>query len=107
MKGYSYTYTKSCAWCHRKFETRKKTTRFCSTECAGLARREIWKEKRKAKAEELGVTVEELAAMIRSGKRVGMTNHPKHNRAYGKCPKTYKEIQAYNKAHQIADGWRR
>ena len=96
--------TKICEMCWAQFETTHKEVRFCSKECAGMAHRKLNQEKREAKAKELGVTLEELAKMMRRG-RVGLSNQPKHYK-YKNRPKTYKQIRAANRAHPIVAGWR-
>lgn len=59
--------TKICEWCKCDFETQKKSTRFCSGECAAMAHRKHCFLKREAWAKELGVTIEEVERLTRSG----------------------------------------
>ena len=98
--------TKICEWCKREFEARYskgKQTKFCSHECACMAKRKLNQEKREARAKELGITVDELIRRSKRG-RVGLRDsQPKR---YGHRPKSYREIVAANRKHPVAVGWR-
>ena len=99
---------KSCEWCKCEFTPRHShgaRMKFCSRECAGMAKRKLNQEKREARAKELGITVDELIRRSKRG-RVGLRDsQPKRYKL--KRPKTYAEIRAYNAAHPLKLGWRR
>lgn len=100
--------TKICEWCKCEFETKShKNVRYCSGECAAMARRKLNFEKREARAAELGITVEELLKRSRSRKNRIKIDPCRSYTSKMKRPKTYKQIQAYNKAHPLVEGWRR
>ncbi len=72
---------KICEWCKCEFETQHGKAQYCSGECAAMAHRKHCFLKREAKAKELGVTIEEVERLTRSGllkhaleaKRLGLT----------------------------------
>jgi len=100
--------TKICEWCKCEFTPRHShgaRMKFCSHECACMAKRKLNQEKREARAKELGITVDELIRRSKRG-RVGLRDsQPNHYKL--KRPKTYAEIRAYNAAHPLKLGWRR
>lgn len=97
--------TKICKYCKCEFETKHGEVRFCSVQCAGMARRKRNFEKREARAKELGITVDELVKMTKRG-RMGLRPAQPNHYKYTKRPKTYREIRTYNKAHPLVAGWR-
>ena len=94
-----------CQYCKREFSDTHTVRRYCSKKCAGIAKSKRNQELREAKAKELGITVEELGKLIKRG-RMGLRPAQPNHYKYTKRPKTYKEIQAYNKAHPLVEGWR-
>ena len=59
--------TKICEWCKCEFETKHGKSRFCSNECAAMAHRKHCFLRREAQAKELGITIEEVESLTRSG----------------------------------------
>ena len=98
---------KICEWCKCEFETKHGKARYCSGECAAMARRKRNFEKREARAAELGITVDELLKRSHSRKNHIKIDPGRHYTSKMKRPKTYAEICAYNKAHPLVDGWRK
>ena len=98
--------TKICEYCKCEFETKHGEVRFCSVQCAGMARRKRNFEKREARAAELGITVEELLKRSHSRKNHIKIDQGRHYTSKMKRPKTYKEIQAENRRRPIVAGWR-
>ena len=140
--------TKICEWCKCEFETKHGKTRYCSGECAAMAHRKHCFLRREAQAKELGITIEEVESLTRSGllkhaleakrlglpikKAVSLREAPRYakikalaaaagigikeyiksfsmarkRRDPNRRPKTYAEIQAANRKHPIASGWR-
>ena len=100
---------KSCEWCKCEFETYKRSKRYCSHACAMMAVRKRTFEQHEAKAQEMGITLDELEKLIR-GRKLKLTDRKKRTRdtyKYTHRPKTYAEIRAYNAAHPLKLGWRR
>ena len=59
--------TKICEWCKCEFQTKHRETRYCSGECAAMAHRKHCFLRREAQAKELGITIEEVESLTRSG----------------------------------------
>ncbi len=59
--------TKICEYCKCEFNTWKSKTRYCSAECAAMAHRKHCFLRREAQAKELGITIEEVGSLTRSG----------------------------------------
>lgn len=59
--------TKICEYCKCEFETKKKSTKFCSRECAAMAHRKHCFLRREAQAKELGITIEEVESLTSQG----------------------------------------
>lgn len=59
--------TKICEYCKCEFETKHRETRYCSGECAAMAHRKHCFLRREAQAKELGITIEEVERLTRSG----------------------------------------
>ena len=94
--------TKICEYCTCEFKPHHSKSRYCSHECASMARRKLTFEKYEAEAARLGITIDALKKRIRRGRQaILMAKKPKP-----KIPKTYAEIKAYNRAHPIVTGWR-
>ena len=96
---------KICEWCKCEFEAKHGKARYCSGECAAMARRKRNFEKREAKAKELGITVDELGKLIKRG-RMGLRPAQPNKYKYTHRPKTYREIQAENRRRPLVSGWR-
>lgn len=91
-----------CEYCRCEFNTKSRKARYCSRACMGMAVRKAAFKHHEAMAARLGVTVEELMKMAKRGEiRFGQPSKRPHRRW-----KTYKEIQAYNRAHPLQTGWR-
>ena len=93
---------KICEYCKCEFEAHANKARYCSKQCHNMAMRREAHFFHEAYAARLGVTVEELMKMAKRGEiRFGQPSLRPHRRW-----KTYKEIQAYNRAHPLQTGWR-
>lgn len=88
--------TFKCQWCKTEFNDGHSNRRYCSRDCARMARRAETFHKNEAEAKALGMSLEEYAAYRR--------------RLYKESPrrksKSYAQIKRANRARRVKAGWR-
>lgn len=97
---------RTCQYCKTEFVTAHKEQRFCSRECQRMYKRRLLFERDEQLAARMGITLEELRRMRKSG--AFSKNKQKDNpfAKWLKRPRTYAEIRAANRRRQIEAGWR-
>lgn len=88
--------TIKCEWCKTEFSSGQANRRYCSRDCARMARRAETFHKREAEAKELGMSLEEYAAYRRR----------LYNEAPRRKSKSYAQIKRANRARRVEAGWR-